>query len=158
MKTLKRRRQEGKTDYGARLAMLKSGKVRLVLRKSNRYIIAQFVQSEMAQDKVIAGSSSRDLLLKGWPKELVGSLKSRAAAYLTGLMLGKLAHGKVSEAILDLGLNRSVNKSRLYAALAGVIDSGIKINHKKDVLPTSEEIKAGKAEKIFDKLKAEVQK
>ena len=38
MKLPRRRRLQGKTDYKARLAMLKSGKPRLVVRKTNHYI------------------------------------------------------------------------------------------------------------------------
>ena len=51
MKSIKRRRREGKTDYKARLAMLKSEKPRLVIRKSNRYLVVQIVGSEIAKDK-----------------------------------------------------------------------------------------------------------
>src|SRR3989344_2232686 len=119
MKTLRRRRSEGKTDYKARFNMLKSESIRLVIRKSNRYITAQFVSSDLAQDKTIASVNSSALLEKGWPKELSGSLKSKPAAYLTGIMLGNLAKSKVKTAILDLGLNRNVAGSRLYAALKG---------------------------------------
>jgi len=89
MKTLRRRRKEAKTDYKARLNLLKSNKPRLVIRKTNRYIIAQIVESNLAQDKVIADFSSQDLLEKGWPKEKAGSLKSLQAAYLTGFGLVK---------------------------------------------------------------------
>src|SRR3989338_66668 len=104
-KSIKRRRAEQKTDYKARLLFLKSGKPRLVVRKTNRYIIAQVVESSIAQDKVLFGVTSKDLLSKGWPKEKSGSLKSLPAAYLTGLMLGKMAKGKVKETILDIGMN-----------------------------------------------------
>ncbi|MEM4271506.1 MAG: 50S ribosomal protein L18, partial [Candidatus Pacearchaeota archaeon] len=81
MKTPRRRRLEAKTDYKARLELLKSGKPRLVVRKSNKYMTIQIVKSEIAQDKVIVGTTSRILLEKGWPKEKSGSLKSLAAAY-----------------------------------------------------------------------------
>ncbi len=61
MKTQRRRRLETKTDYKARLALLKSEKPRLVIRKSNRYILAQIVLSEIAQDKILFRVSSKDL-------------------------------------------------------------------------------------------------
>jgi large subunit ribosomal protein L18 len=154
MKTLKRRKLEGRTDYKARLNLLKSEIPRLVVRKSNRFITAQIVSSETAQDKVLFGVNSKMLLSKGWPKELEGSLKNRSAAYLTGLMLGKMAKGKIEEAILDFGMNRNVHKSRIYAVLKGVIDAGIKVRVSEEVLPTVEELKAvEKTKSIFDKVK-----
>lgn len=156
-RTLKRRRLEAKTDYRARLVLLKSGKPRIVIRRSNRYIIAQIVGSDTAQDKIIVGVSSKLLLSKGWPKELSGSLKSRPAAYLTGLMLAKMAKGKVTEVILDIGMQRNISKSRLYAALNGFIDGGISVPHSQDILPGYAEIsKNPKTGKLIAELKAKV--
>jgi large subunit ribosomal protein L18 len=151
-KTLRRRRQEAKTDYKARLALLKSQKPRLVLRKTNRYIIAQLVVSEIAQDKVIASVISKDLISKGWPESLSGSLKSKAAAYLTGLMLGNKVKAKYKEAILDSGMHRNVKKSRIYAAVKGFIDSGIKLPCSEDVLPSKEDLANEKTDKILAKM------
>jgi large subunit ribosomal protein L18 len=143
MKTIRRRRLERKTDYKSRLALLKSEKPRLVIRKTNRYMIAQIVESDIAQDKTLFKISSKDLLGNKWPKESPGSLKSLPAAYLTGLQLGSLAKSKLEnkEIILDIGMQRSIPKSRIYAVLKGVIDSGIKINHDKEMLPSEEKVK-----------------
>jgi len=152
-KTIRRRRIEGKTDYKARLSLISSGKTRLVIRKTNRYIIAQLVQSDIAQDKVLVGVSSKDLLEKGWSKDLQGSLKGLPAAYLTGLLLGKNAKGKVKEAILDMGMYRNVKRSRIYAALKGAIDSGLKVSCSETILPSMEDLKRNeKTAKLFDKL------
>jgi len=157
MKTLKRRKLEGRTDYKARLNLLKSEIPRLVVRKSNRFITAQIVSSETAQDKVLFGANSKMLISKGWPKELEGSLKNRAAAYLTGLMLGKIAKGKVDEVIPDFGMNRNVHKSRIYAVLKGVIDAGMKVRASEEVLPSIEELKSlEKTKGIFDKVKGAI--
>ena len=60
MRTIRRRRNQAKTDYKARLAFLKSEKPRLVVRKSNKYILAQIVSSDIAQDKVLLTISSKD--------------------------------------------------------------------------------------------------
>lgn len=156
MRILKRRRRESKTDYRARLALLKSEKPRFVARKTNRFIIAQVITSEIAQDKVIVGISSKFLLSKGWPEEAKGSLKSIPAAYLTGLLLGKLAQEKgISEAIFDMGMYRNIQKSRIYAVLKGALDSGMVIPHNKAVLPEVVP-KNEKILKIFDKLKQEL--
>ncbi len=144
MRTVRRRRHEAKTDYKARLTLLKAGRPRLVVRKTNRYIIAQFVVSEQAQDTVIVGVFSKLLLQKGWPEAHAGSLKSLPAAYLTGLLLGKLAKGKVTNAILDLGMYRNVHKSRVYAVLKGVLDAGILITHDPAALPGEQEFAKNK--------------
>ncbi len=156
-RTIRRRRKHFLTDYKARLGLLKSGKLRLVVRKTNRYIIAQIVESEVAQDKIVAGVTSKDLLAFGWPKEFEGSLKSRMAAYLTGMLLAKKA--KVNSAILDIGLQRNVHKGRIYAVMKGTIDAGIKIPCDEESLPKEEFItKNEKLSKIFDKVKGEIKK
>ncbi len=158
-RTLKRRRREAKTDYKSRLNLLKSEKIRLVVRKTNRYIIAQFVESDIAKDKILFGISSKDLLERGWSKENIGSLKNKTAGYLTGAMIGKLGKEKIKEAILDIGMNRNVKKSRIYSVLKGVLDAGIKIPHSKESLPELNEIKSNKkTEKYFDKILKEIEK
>lgn len=139
-RTLKRRRAEAKTDYRARLELLKSGKTRLVIRKTSHYVIAQLIESRQAQDFVVVGVSSKDLLAIGWPKELSGSLKSLPACYLTGILIASKASGKVKEAILDIGMHRNVKKTRIYAVLKGVLDSGLKVPHSEEALPQLEQI------------------
>ena len=155
MKTSKRRRLEGKTDYKTRLALLVSNKPRLVVRKTNQYIIAQIIETADAQDKVICGLTSKKLLDKGWPENLKGHLKNLAACYLTGLMLGKAT--KVKEAILDIGMNRNIPKSRVYAVLKGIIDSGIKIPHDSTSLPSNEMLEKNEnVRSILNKLKTSI--
>ncbi len=135
-KTIRRRRKESKTDYTARFGLLKSGLARLVVRKTNRHVIIQIVKSELAQDKVLYGTSSKVLLSLGWPKELGGSLKSLPACYLTGIVAGKKARELgIETLILDMGMQRNTRRSRIYAAVTGVIQSGVKIPHSKDALP-----------------------
>jgi large subunit ribosomal protein L18 len=156
-RTIRRRRLENKTDYKSRLALLSSEKSRLVIRKTNKYILMQAVSSEIAQDKVILSVSSKDLLLNGWPKDKEGSLKGLVAAYLTGLLFGKKLNGKVKDLILDMGMYRNAKKSRIYSALKGAIDSGLSIPHSASVLPTEEDLK--KDEKIvplLEKLRKEL--
>ena len=140
MKTILKRRKQGKTDYKARINLLKSNLPRLVVRRSNRYIIGQHVKSEEARDKVIDGVSSKSLLKYGWNKEKSGSLKSKPAAYLTGFLLGKKILDKEENAkvIIDIGLRRSIAKSRNYAFVKGIKDAGIKINIKEEMLPKVE--------------------
>ncbi|MFH1802589.1 MAG: 50S ribosomal protein L18 [archaeon] len=153
-RTIRRRRRENKTDYKSRFHMLKSERPRLVVRITNRYAIAQIVESDIAQDKVIAKVSSKDLLAKGWPKEKGGSLKSLPAAYLTGFLLVKSLKVKISEAILDIGLQRNIKGSRIYAVLKGAVDAGLKIPHNPEALPTKERIEKNESLKtIFEKVK-----
>ncbi len=155
MKTQRRRRVEAKTDYKARLNMLKSEKPRLVVRKSNRYIIAQIVKSDIAQDKTLVKFSSRDLLNKGWPKELSGSLKSKQAAYLTGFAIGKLSPEK--SLIFDIGLNRNAQKSRIFSVLKGALDAGLNIPHSPESLPDLKDLESNdKLKDILKKIKEKI--
>ena len=90
----------------------------------------------------------------GWPKEAAGSLKSLSAAYLTGFLLGVKMKGKVKEAILDMGMHRNVNNSRVYAVLKGLVESGLNIPNGKEALPSDENIRKNeKVGKLVDKLK-----
>jgi len=152
-KTVKRRRKEAKTDYKARLSLLKSNKPRLVVRKTNRYIISQIVESDIAQDKTIVKATSKDLLGIGWPKEKSGSLKSLQAAYLTGFLLAKKAKGKVKEAILDTGLQRTVHGSRIFAVVRGALEAGLSIPHNKDALPSEKRLNSNERTSSLLKLK-----
>ena len=160
-KTIKRRRKEGKTDYKARLGLLKSGKARIIARKTNRYFIGQVIISDIAQDKVIVGVNSKELLSKGWPKELEGSLKNLTDCYLTGFLLGKKLEGSkesIKEAVLDIGLQRNIKKSRIYAFLKGLIDSGLEIPHNKEALPSEDILtKNEKTGKLIDQIKEAIQ-
>lgn len=159
---MRKRRREGKTDYRARISLLKGGKARVVFRKTNKYIVGQYVKSKEAKDYVVVGVSSKELLQYGWPKNALGSLKSIPASYFTGLLLGKKIsekEGEKAEGILDIGLLRSIQKSRAYAFLKGVIDAGIKIKYKEDLFPDEGRIK-GKNIKIsleFGKIKQNIE-
>ncbi|MFH1359050.1 MAG: 50S ribosomal protein L18 [archaeon] len=138
----KKRRQESKTNYTKRVILLKSGFPRLVVRKSNKYLILNIVESKKAQDKVVLTISTKNLLKYGWPEDKKGSLKSLAAAYLAGLLLGKKAKDKIKEKlILDSGLIPNTKGSRIYAAVKGVKDSGINISVGEKIFPDDEKIK-----------------
>lgn len=147
MKTQKKRRRERKTDYKARLNLLKSSLPRVIVRKTNKYVIVQYVKSERAQDKVIVGMTSKELLKYSWEQEKRGSLKSLPACYFIGLLLGKkikaIEKNKGTEAILDVGLARSIKRGRIYAVLKGILDSGIKIKHakEKEIFPENKRLR-----------------
>ena len=123
---------EGKTDYKQRLRLLKSRKPRLVVRKSLRNIQLQLIDYVAKGDKILVSSHSNQLKKFGWKRNYGNS----SSAYITGLILGLKAKSKnIKEAVLDLGLNRSVKGSVLYAALKGATENGLNVPHSEDILP-----------------------
>jgi len=161
MRINKRRRRESKTDYLKRLKILKGNFPRIVFRKTNKYVFAQYVTSREAQDKIEFGIDSKKLLEYGWPKEASGSLKSITASYFLGLLTGeKIIEKKLKIPIIDFGMIRAVPKSKIYAFLKGLIDAGIKMKCKEEVFPGEERIK-GKHMKnkiLFERIKQNIEK
>ncbi len=142
-----RRRREQKTNYKKRLALIKSGKVRFVVRGSNNNFVTELVSYEPKGDKVICFTHSNELKKFGW-KNHKGNLPS---AYLTGFLCGKKASSKVKEAILDIGLTTPIHGSRIFAALKGIIDAGVKIPANEKVFPKEERIKGKHCSKDLEK-------
>lgn len=127
-----RRRREGRTDYRDRLALIKSGAPRLVVRKGLRTITVQFVEFHEKGDVVRAAATSRELAQHGWTH----SGSATPAAYLTGLLAARRAKGKgVARAVLDIGHHEPTKGSRVFAALKGVLDGGVQVPHSDEVLP-----------------------
>jgi large subunit ribosomal protein L18 len=161
MKTLKKRKRERKTDYGKRIKLLKSEKPRLIFRKTNRHIIAQYSLSKEAEDRVLLTINSKELIKYGWPKDRENSLKSLPASYLIGLLIGKkIQHKKLDKPILDIGMNRAIHKTKIYAFVKGLADSGISLADKKEIFPEEDRIQ-GKhlKEKIpFLEIKSKIEK
>ena len=143
----RRRRREGKTDYSKRINLLKSGASRIVFRKTNKYLIAQYLKSNEAMDNIELGVNSKELLKYGWPEKASGSLKSIPASYLLGILIGKKITEKKRLPIIDLGMTRTVHKSRAYAFIKGLIDSGIAIKHKEGIFPDEKQNKRRTYEK-----------
>jgi len=164
MKTIqKRRRRENKTDYLNRLKILKSGKPRVVFRKTNKYVLGQYVFSENAQDKILFGITSKILIKYGWPEKFYGSLKSLPASYLTGYVLAKNILSKGLETpIMDFGMLRTLHKSKIFAFLKGLIDAGIKISCPEEAFPEEERIQGRNLKedftKIFNEIKLKIDK
>ena len=61
-----RRRRESKTDYKKRLALLKSGKHRLVVRESNNNMTVEVVSYKEKGDIVKAHFTATGLAKRGW--------------------------------------------------------------------------------------------
>lgn len=157
----KRRRRENRTNYAKRKRLLEGKKPRIVIRKTNKYITIQFVESKLAQDCVKTGVSSKKLIEYGWPENKAGSLKSLAAGYLTGILFGRQISKlpeKHSDAILDIGLIKSSAGSRVYAALKGITESGaeITIKHNPKIFPKEDRIINDKTREFFDKVREKI--
>lgn len=161
-----RRRREGKTDYHARRQMVLqdktkfgSPKYRLVVRITNRDIIAQVVQAKIVGDEVLCAAYAHELPVFG----IQHGLTNYAAAYATGLLLarrtltklkiadkfpgakeadGTFAASRVKKddqgdeesqfpfkAILDVGLARTTTGARVFGVLKGAVDGGIAVPH-----------------------------
>jgi large subunit ribosomal protein L5e len=154
-----RRRREGKTDYAQRRMLVKqdknkynTAKYRLVVRTTNTKVICQIIYATIQGDRVVAAADSTELARYG----IMAGLKNYAAAYATGLLVGrrllknlgldsafvgnKEATGEeyhVAEdfegerrpfrCILDVGLARTTVGARVFGALKGAADAGLDI-------------------------------
>ncbi len=132
-----RRRREGKTDYAQRKALIKSGVTRLIIRCTLDNCLVQFVNAELKGDKVILTTTSKELNKHGW-KAPCGNISS---AYLTGFLAALKARKKdLSNAVLDAGVKKPTPRSKIYAGLKGILDGGVNIPCKDDVLPDDSRI------------------
>ncbi len=132
-----RRRREGKTDYRARLALVKSRSARIVVRKSLNNVHIQVVAYNKEGDTTAVNVFSKNLAKYDW-KYHGGSLPS---AYLIGFLAGKIAINKgIRLAYLDIGLQTSTKGSVLYAAALGAKDAGLDVPIGKDILPPQDRV------------------
>jgi len=145
-----RRRREGKTNFKNRLELLKGGKDRLVVRKTNTQILIQIIRYLPDGDKVILTSNSSDLRKHGWKY----SFKNLPAAYLAGMLVAKKAkEHKISAVVLDLGLQTPLHGSKLFATLKGAVDGGLKIPANEKAFPKDERVSGNHVSKYLDKYK-----
>ncbi len=163
MKNIFHRRRLGKTDYGKRKKLLRGNSPRIVFRRTNRYIIAQYMITKEAKDIIEIGVTSRNLEKYGWPEEFKGSLRSITAAYLTGFLIGKkILKEKKKTPVFDLGMISSGHKTRPYAFLKGLVDAGLKISHDKKIFPEEDRIKGKHLKKdfsgMYEKIKSNIEK
>jgi len=134
-------------------------KYRLVVRRTNRDIVAQIVTSKIQGDIIHASAYSHELVIHGAP---VG-LTNYAAAYATGLLLARRMLVKLGladkyegvteangqdfnvtaadgarrpfKAILDVGLARTTTGARVFGVLKGALDGGIDVPHSEKRFP-----------------------
>ncbi len=123
-KLIRYRRRLALTDYKRRVALLKSGCPRVVIRKSNRGIIAQVLEYDEKGDRVLASANSKELKGYGWPPH-----RNLPTAYLTGALLAKKAKAlALKPMVLDTGLYKPIKSSVIFAAAKGCIDAGLKVS------------------------------
>jgi len=153
-KVPRRRRREGKTNYYKRYIMVLSGKPRLVVRKTNKYIWVQVIVAKPQGDVTIAAAHSRELVKKyGW----LGGTGNTPAAYLTGMLAALRAlKAGVQLAVLDIGLHRPVKGAAVFAALRGAVDAGLEVPHSKEIFPEDYRIRGEHVAKYAEMLKKSV--
>ena len=133
-----RRRREGRTNYRTRLKLLRSGKVRFVVRKSIKNTQIQLVEYKEKGDSILASANSIELKKKyNWKF----STSTTPAAYLTGFLAGIRAKNKgINECVLDTGRHPPVTGSKIFASIKGLVDAGIKCAHSEEKIPKEDRI------------------
>lgn len=161
-----RRRRTGQTDYYARLRLVRQDKnkynmpkYRLVVRRTNRDVIAQIVYSRIEGDHTMAAAASHELPKFG--VEL--GLTNYAACYCVGLLVARRLLTKLKladaykgqeevdgseymveeqddgprpfRAFLDVGLAPTTTGARLFGVLKGAVDGGLAIPHSSKRFP-----------------------
>lgn len=142
---------QDKTKYNA-------PKYRLVVRISNRDIVAQIVSSKLVGDMVLVAAYSHELPKFG----LKVGLTNYAASYCTGLLLARRLLNKLGldkkfegasdvdgeifladevdgqrpfKAALDIGLARSSTGARVFGVMKGAVDGGLYVPHSERRFP-----------------------
>lgn len=133
-----RRRRDGKTNYRRRRALLRAGKLRVVVRHTLNKVIVQFITAKMGGDCVVSTATSDELKANyGW--KAPGD--NLPAAYLTGFLAGcKAKKAGFPTAILDVGVNKPPQGSRIYSTLKGVVDAGVDVPFTGELFPAEERI------------------
>jgi large subunit ribosomal protein L18 len=125
-----RRRKEKATNYRKRLALVKSGKPRMVVRGSNRNVLVQLVEFLPKGDKVVVSVDSRKLRKFKW-----ASRRNLPTAYLAGYYAGVLGKKEgVKEFVLDIGMVPPIVGGLPFAAQLGAVDAGLKSPHGKEIV------------------------
>jgi large subunit ribosomal protein L18 len=133
-----RRRRQGITDYRKRLALIKSGKPRIIVRKSLKHMRVQFIEYNEQGDRVLVSALGSDLINEyKWNH----ATSTTPAAYLIGLLAGKRAKDAgINEGVFDIGRQVPVKGSKVFAAIKGVHDAGIECYAAEEKLPSEERI------------------
>lgn len=126
-----RRRREGKTNYAKRLALIKSGYTRMVVRRSNKGLVVQFIDFDSKGDKTLLTVDASKMKKLNWPAK-----RNKWTAYLMGFYAGKLASKKgVKKFVFDMGMYIPSKGSILFAAQKGAKDAGLETHFDESILP-----------------------
>jgi large subunit ribosomal protein L5e len=155
-----RRRRQGKTDYYARKRLVvqdknkyNTPKYRLIVRYTNKDIVAQIASSKIEGDYILAAAYAHELPRYG----VKVGLTNYSAGYCTGLLLARRLLTKLNlaeayqghvevtgedynveeqesgpkpfRAFLDIGLARTTTGARVFSVLKGAVDGGLSIPH-----------------------------
>ncbi len=131
------RRNKGITNYRKRLALLKSGVPRAVVRFSNAKVTVQIIDFSIKGDNVLVSANSTDVAGMGWK----GSKTNIPASYLSGMLAAKRAlKAGVDSVVLDIGRITPTSGGRAFATLKGLVDGGLNIPHSDNLFPSDERI------------------
>lgn len=133
-----RRRREGRTDYRLRMKLIQSNLPRFVARGSLKHFMAQVVEARVEGDRVLASTHTNELKKRfNW----LGAYGNIPAAYLVGLLTGlKAVKLGVKEAVADVGLHKPSVGSRVFAAVKGAMEGGLKIPCGREILPSEDRV------------------
>merc|ERR1712036_211287 len=139
-----RRRREGKTDFYARKRLINqeknkyfTPKFRLVVRFTNRDIIAQIVSAKIVGDEVLTSAYAHELQKFGMPGKL-GLTNYAGAEEVDGnaFIVDEMDDGpRPFKAVLDVGLKRTTTGSRSFGVMKGAADGGLLIPHNEKRFP-----------------------
>lgn len=145
------RRQNKKTNYKLRIALLKSGLPRIVIRRSLNALKVQITQYDTSGDRVLLEETSKNLRKYGWN----GHTGNTTAAYLTGLLIGlKSKQMGIKNAVADIGTQVSSKSNVMYAVVKGAKDAGIDIPSDDAILPDEKRIRGNHVVEFAAKLKS----
>ncbi len=122
MRVFRRRRDRALTNYKRRIALIKGGVDRLVVRKTTRSVIVQVVRYEPDGDKIICSTDARELKKYGWETRC-----NIPTAYLSGLLTSKKLKEKELKMVFDIGIYKPMKNSVVFAAVKGCVDGGLKV-------------------------------
>ncbi|MGC8644763.1 MAG: 50S ribosomal protein L18 [Thermoplasmata archaeon] len=133
---LKRRRLL-KTDYSKRLALVKSGIPRAVIRRSLKHMRVDIAEYGESGDRIVTHGCTVELKKFGWKSPTGNTPSSYLAGYLTGLRARKKGVEKV---VVDLGRQKVVKGSKLMACVKGMIDAGLEVPANEELFPDESRI------------------
>ncbi len=120
-----RRRKEKSTNYAKRLALIKSGLPRMVVRSSGKQVLVQIVEFKPSGDRIILSVNSKKLKKFKWAPR-----RNLPTAYLAGYYAGILGKSAgVKKFVLDIGLVPPVVGGLPFAAQKGALDAGLESPH-----------------------------